>query len=280
MITENGLYPELSDAYQSSRGKQTPTQALTQSGIKVLLNETPFDFRNPSPRKSDEMDFGSIVHALALGKGAKFAVAPYDDYRTKDARAWRDETIADGLIPIKQAKMDEAESIAGIVRAKLHRLFDGRPYETEVPFYWKEGDTWCGGLADAWCEDMLMIADPKITMRLGMQARSQMINMGWDIQGAWTLRGFNAIFPQYAGRIRFANILVKPLPPFTSRVVALNEAWRHNAERECERALRIFQTCMATGIWPSYPDDIEMLDEPAWATNARMMAGIMEEMEQ
>lgn len=277
MITAPGLYPELSETYQNGRGKHTPTQALTQSGIKVLLNETPYDFRNPSPRKSDEMDFGSIVHALALGKGAKFVVAPFDDYRTKAAQTWRDEQIEEGLIPIKQAKFDDAESIAGIIRAKLHRLFKGKPYQTEVPFFWLEGETWCGGMADAWCESELLIADPKVTMRIGQMARSQMINFGWDMQAAWTLRGFNAIFPQHAGRIRFANILIKPAQPFTSRVVALNESWRHSAERECERALRIFQHCMKYNEWPGYPDGIEALDEPAWAMNARMMAGVMEE---
>lgn len=274
MIEHPGIYPEA--PYRTEN--LTPTPYLTQSGIKVLLTETPADFRHPSRKPaSTEMDFGSIVHKLALGKGAQFAVSPFDDYRTKDARAWRDDTIEAGLIPIKADKYDDAMKIAAAIIQKINHVLQGAEYLTEVPFFWQEGGVWCGGCMDVWCPDLLIAIDPKVTNRIGRRAQSHMINMGWDIQAAWYRRGLEKIMPDLAGHIRFANILVKPDEPFTARVIALNEAWRHSAEQECLRALRIFQTCQANDEWPGYPDGIEELDAPTWALNERVMAGAMEE---
>lgn len=278
MITAPGLYPELSDTYHSQR--HTPTRALSASGIKCLLNETPLDFITPKDKKSDAMNFGSVVHALALGKGAKFSVSPFDEYRTKEARQWRDDTIAEGLIPIKADDYDEAETMAAIIRDKIARILGGAPYQTEVPFYWQEGDTWCQGMLDVWCPDLLVGLDPKITPYVHRKAAAHMVNMGHDIQGAWYRRGLEAIMPEHAGRIRFANLLIKPEAPYTSRIVMMNEAWRASAESECLRALRIFDRCMATGEWPGYSNDIEMLDIPSWTLKERVEAEMMEDANQ
>lgn len=293
MITAPGLYPELSSSYFTEN--LTPTPYLSQSGIKTLLSETPFDYRNPSKRKSEDMNFGSIVHALALGKGSKFIVAPYDDYRTKDARAWKEEQQHMGLIPIKADKYADAEKIALVIQEKIRVALDGADYETEVPFFWQEneyvgtdrvvydptgpgyvggvtlmGSTWCGGMLDVWCDERSIALDPKITSAVPSPMRA-MVNFGWDLQAAWYRRGLESIFPDRAGRIRFANILVKPMEPFTSRLISINEAWRHGAERECLRALRIFQECTRTGVWPGYPDTVEEMDAPSWLLAQRMM---------
>jgi hypothetical protein len=271
MITEPGIYPELSDRYFTEN--LTPSPYLSQSGIKILLNETPFDYRNPPARKATgDMDFGSIVHAIALGKGSKFAVSPYDDYRTKDARAWRDETIEAGIIPVKADKWQDAVDMGEVIRSKVEKLLGGAEYQTEVPFFWQEGETWCGGMMDIWCPDLLVAIDPKVTKIVGKRAPAHIVNIGWDIQAAWYRRGLEQILPDDAGRIRFVNLLIKPEAPFTSRAIMLNEAWRSSAEAECIRALRIFQRCSAANEWPGYSDEIEALDAPGWTLNERMMA--------
>lgn len=271
MITAPGIYPELSERYHAEA--LTPTRCLTQSGIKVLLHETPFDYANPPEEEpSEEMNFGSIVHSLALGKLERFAISPFDDYRTKDARAWKEETIAAGQIPIKADKYDEAELVAAAIRDRLHSLIGDADYFTEVPFFWQEGETWCCGMADIWVPSLSLVIDPKVTGNIGLRAQSHIINMGWDIQAAWYRRGLEAITGQ---PVRFCNILAKPEHPFTTRVIGIGEGWHHSAEMECLRALRIFQECEASGVWPGYPD-MEELDAPAWLLGQRMMAEVME----
>lgn len=275
MITAPGLYPELSETYHSIQ--HAPTRALTQSGIKILLNETPFDYMNPPEKKSAEMAFGSVVHTLALGKGARFSVSPFDDYKTKDARQWRDDTNAEGLIPIKAEPFQNAQKIATIIKNKIDRVTQGEHYETEVPFFWQEGETWCSGMLDIWCPALLFGADIKITSILGKRLRAHVVNQGWDLQNAWYTRGLAKIMPEYAGRIRFGNILVHPKPPHNSRLTMINTGWRDSAEDECLRALTIFGKCMETNTWPGYPDDFEMLDIPAWTLKERIENGMMME---
>lgn len=274
-VTAPGLYPNLSETYHSMR--HTPTKALSASGIKVLINETPLDYITPKDKATAAMNFGTIVHSLTLAKHQKFSVSPFDDYRTKDARQWRDDTVAEGLIPIKEADFAEANAMAEILKKKIAHILGGAPYETEVPFYWQEGDTWCQGMLDVWCEDLLVGLDPKITPYVHKRAAAHMVNMGHDIQAAWYRRGLEKIFPEHAGRIRFANLLIKPDAPYTSRVIMMNEAWRASAEAECMRGLRIFDRCMAANEWPGYSDDIEMLDIPSWTLKERMEMEMMED---
>lgn len=279
-----GLYPEFADRYFTEQ--LTPTRCLTQSGIKTLLSETPADYKYGVRKQSSEMGFGAIVHALALGKGARFVVSEYDDYRTKAAREWRDEVVSAGRIPIKPEKYDEAQKIALVIQARIEQALGGAPYETEVPFFWQEWinysggsvpqgkiepvATWCGGMLDVWCESLSIALDPKITGAVPSPQRA-MVNFGWDLQAAWYRRGLERIFPSRAGHIRFANILVRPVEPFTSRLVTLNEGWRASAEQECQRALRIFQDCQRSGVWPGYADGIEEMDAPTWLLTQRAL---------
>lgn len=273
-VEHPGLYPDLSLLYHNEQ--LTPTRCLTQSGIKVLINETPLDYINAAPKRTRLMDFGSVVHSMALGKLQRFVLSPHEEYRTKEARAWRDSTYANNQIPMKAEEYADASAVAEMVKSKIDTILGGAPYETEVPFFWQEGSTWCGGMLDVWCEDRLLAIDPKITAHVGQRARSNMVNQAWDMQAAWYRRGLESIFPNHSGRIRFTNLLIKPEAPFTSRVVMLNEAWRHSAEMECLRGLRIFQECMRSGKWPGYPDSIEMLDAPAWMLAQRMQAEMEE----
>lgn len=262
-VTTPGFYPDLT--YRGGK-KTTPTRALTYSGIKILRDETPADFIAPRTKKTKAMDFGTIVHKLALDKGDEFTISPYDEFRTKEAKAWRDAAVENGETIIKPADLEEAEAMAKIVKERIKRVTQGAEYQTEVPFYWQEGDTWCSGMADVWCPDMAMVVDPKVTGYIhGEKARSHMFNMGWPLQAAWYMRGIAAIMPELEGRVKFANLLIKPDEPYTSRLLHINETWRTIAEGDCLRALDLFNRCTASGEWPGYGDEIEYMDPPTWA---------------
>lgn len=281
-ITTPGIYPNITPAGYH-RGI-TPDYALSASGIKILLNETPFDYRYRKRKPAtDAMRLGDVAHQIALNQGKGFAISPYDDYRTKEAREWRDEQIGAGIIPIKQDAFDEASEIAIIIRYRINRALDGADYLTEVPFAWIEqtehGETWCTGMMDVWCPERGIIIDPKITPYLhGDKARAHIGNMGWHWQNAWYRRGIGKIMPYLEGRVRFKNILVHPDDPHTSRVVEISEGWRAGAEQDCLRALATFAECQSTGIWPGYPED-EILDEPEWSTRMRLMKELEGEVE-
>lgn len=274
-ITTPGIYPDMT-AREYFAGA-TPTMALTSSGIKTLLNETPADFIGKKREATAAMRLGDVTHQLALGKGKGYVISPYDDYRTKDSREWRDAAIASGLVPIKQPDFDAAEAMAAIIRTRIEKALGGAEYLTEVPFFWQEGDVWCAGMMDVWCQSLGVVIDPKITGYVhGERARAHIANMGWHWQNAWYRRGLGKIMPEIAGRVRFANLLISDDEPHTSRLVEISEGWRTGAERDCERALATFAQCMATDTWPGYPDQ-EVIDEPTWLTNARLMRDMEDE---
>lgn len=271
-VTEPGLRPDLSAIYHGHR--HTPSRALSYSGIKILLNETPLDFITPKERKSEEMGFGTIVHKLALGKGAMFEISPFDDYRTKDARQWRDDCIAMGHVPIKADKFADARKMADIIQERIKRALDGALYETEVPFFWKDGDVWFSGMMDVWCAELNTVIDPKTTGNVHQFDR-EITKFGYHIQSALYRRGLDHIFPDNAGRHKFKILPIATEAPYVSRLISISEAWRAGAESDIAHAVRIFAECERTGFWPGYPDE-ETMDEPSWMMKLRIEREMME----
>lgn len=287
MITAPGIYPDITPIQYFA--EPCPFPACTNSTIKTILAETPADARyehaalNPDREviaANAAMITGDVVHQLALGKGRGIAVGPFDAWMSKEAKAFKAKALEDGLTPITEGKYAEAQTMAAVVKARIEQTLEqiarkrGLPtpseYQTEVVFAWVEntayGPIWCRGMADIWCEELAFIGDPKITGALtNDRIQGHTHKQGWARQGAWYTRGFGAIIPELAGRLIFANILIKPKPPYTERCVSPMEAWRTAAERECEKGLNIFAHCLTSNRWPGYAEGIEMLEAPPWA---------------
>ncbi len=97
LITKPGFYPEITpDEYFA---EPCPAPALTNSGIGTLLRYCPAKFAyqhpaigQPAEERADTAAryMGSLVHRLALDKGDDYVISPFVEYRTKEAKAWRD----------------------------------------------------------------------------------------------------------------------------------------------------------------------------------------------
>jgi hypothetical protein len=125
--------------------------SLSSSIANLLLAKTPAHARLAHPRLNPEvqespnaaMNLGSVAHEILLGKGGGFSVAPFDDYRTKEARAWRDETIANGRTPIKNDDYVIAGEMAKAVMIRMYSTPNaGRAFlvgDAETVVVWREG---------------------------------------------------------------------------------------------------------------------------------------------
>ena len=118
-----------------------------------------------------------------------------------------------------------------------------------------------------------MILDPKITTRLYDKRLGQhLVNMGWDRQAALYPYAVGKIYPELAGRVQFADLLLKPEPPYTSRLAAPDKAWKAVKLREAQKAMETFAYCLKESRWPGFPeDDVDLLEMPRWE-EARLMA--------
>lgn len=268
----------------------TPDPSLSNSGMKLLLNETPLDFAFNHPRLNPDAEAiaatvaqrrGDVVHQLALGKGRGYAIGEFADWRTGAAKAFRDEAIAEGLTPIKRADFDEAEIMAGVIRDRIKEALDGAAYETEVAIIWQEqtsaGPIWCKGLMDVWCEELATILDPKTTARLydGTVER-HLLDMGWDRQASLYPHGVGMVRPELAGRVKFADLMVKPKPPFTSRLVGIDKAWEYSSIKQCQLAIERFGRCLYAGRWPGFGTSVDRLVMPSWEDKRREAAELGE----
>lgn len=274
-----GLFPEISFAEYML--DPAPAPSISNSGISLLLSETPLDFAFDHPRlppvdpdklREDKLAhiLGSVTHRLALGKGAEYAVGEYDAWRSKEAKEFKAAAIAEGRCPITRDKFDECEVMAGILKERIDRALDGASYETEVVFLYQEetpfGPVWVRGMLDVWCSERAMILDPKITPRIynGMLDR-QFVNMGWDRQAALYTHALGRIFPELGGRVEFADLLVKPKPPYTSRLAAPEKGWRAMKLRESLKAMETFAYCLKEELWPGFPEnDVDIIHMPRW----------------
>lgn len=103
MITlEDGVYVNLEPEKYFAADRLGSTDLVT-------LHKTPADWWYRSRHNADyarkptpEMQFGSALHALVLEGEEAYAraavIPPFDNFRTKEAQAWRDATLAEGLL--------------------------------------------------------------------------------------------------------------------------------------------------------------------------------------
>lgn len=268
--------------------------SLSQSGIKILLDETPLDYAFQSPRhnpeavekaaKSAAMRRGDLVHQLALGKGRGYAIGDFPDWRTKAAGEFRKAAEAEGLCPALRHAFEEAEVMAEVIQERVKRVLDGASYETEVPIVWLEetpaGPIYCRGMLDIWCRERATILDPKVTANLGNgrpgaeKVERHAVNMGWDLQAGFYTRGVERLIPELDGRVRFGNLMIKPEAPFTSRLLWPSITAKRTAIYQARPAMLLFAQCQAAGRWPAYPEEGETLELPSFEENRRLEAEI------
>ncbi len=302
LVTEPGKYADITPSQYFA--EPCPAPAFTNSLIKLLIEETPKDAAYAHPaigQPAEEITAnlvkrrGDVVHQLALGKGRGYAVGEWDSWRTNDSKAFKEEALKMGVTPILQHEIAGATAMADILKSNIvttlrdigaERGMDepkgGWPYETEVVFACQfdvEGvSIWSRIMVDVWCEDLLVALDPKCTAYLtDKRAPAHIGNMGWDTQAALYPRVIETVNPEWAGRVVFADLMVKPKPPYTSRTVAIPESWKTVASMDIDHAMRIFAACIKSGDWPGYAPGIHWMQQPSWAQKLALERQMEEE---
>jgi len=123
----------------------------------------------PEPQ-SQFIDFGQLVHMLVLGGEDAFAVCEFDDFRSKAAREWRDEQIANHKNIVTKAQFEAVKTVVD-ERIEKHPLTSqyllGKGFKHEVEMYAKADGVELRGKADALKinGDSMIITDIKTTGR-------------------------------------------------------------------------------------------------------------------
>lgn len=234
-------------------------------------------------QRSAARELGSAAHATLLGIGDPIVVVDAEDWRTKAARAERDEAYAAGAVPLLAA---DHELVVAMAEA-LHRhpvagaLIRPDTGKAEQTLIWQDQVTgvWRRALLD-WLPHptpsphivgtRLIISDYKTTHCADPSYLAKaMFDFGYYQQADWYIAGAEAL--NLADEIHFLMICQEKEPPYLVTVVEPDFLALQRGRMRNRKALDLFRECSASGVWPgygvwpTYSNEVIPLALPPWA---------------
>lgn len=272
-IAEPGVYDLTAEEYHSDPCFEP---SLSNSIAKLLVSRTPRHAWAAHPRlnpayeaeHADKFDLGSAAHAFMLNDELAFAVIDADDWRTKEAKAIRDDAREAGKIPLLKEQWERVQMMVRSGRRQLdahkeasNAFTNGSPEKTLI---WKEGDVWCRARLD-WAPNSGPFFDDYKTTSASADPDEWariLFSLGFDMQAAFYLRGIKALGLHKDPQFRF--VVQELSEPFALCVMGLVPAALDLAEHKVARAIDIWRTCLKANYWPGYPDRTCYIEAPAW----------------
>ena len=254
-----------------------PAPSLSTGTACAIINECPAAARARHPRLSPEYeqshssasDIGSIAHdVLLMDDRSRVVLVQATDWRTKDAKAQREQAQAEGKITILADRWPKIEAMTKIARDALGKVAndlvgdpDGMEYEQTI--IWQEGGPWCRSRPDILFRNFDYAIDYKTTATsANPNAVAKLIaNQGYDVQAALVRAGTHAI----TGKTPDVIFMVQEVdPPYLVSFVGMAPMFAEMADKKLERAVATWKSCITTGRWPGYPAQVAWVDPPPW----------------
>lgn len=278
-IDQPGVYDLPPEVYH---GDPVAGGSLTATGARKLLPPScPAKYKawvDGDNKHSAALDLGGAAHATLLGVGDPIVRVDAANWRTKAARAERDEAYAAGAVPLLAADHELVEAMARALRkhpvaGTLIRPDTGKAEQTLV---WQDGvaGVWRRALLD-WLSDptprpngqpgtRLIISDYKTTHSADPEHLAKALyDFGYYQQADWYIAGAEAL--NLADEIRFLMICQEKEPPYLVTVAEPDYLSLQRGRMRNRKALDLYRQCRNTGIWPAYADDVIPLSLPTWA---------------
>jgi hypothetical protein len=279
-IAESGVWA-LSMAQYHSDICDGPS--VSNSGLKTIWDESPAhywcrSYLNPARIEETEerphFSLGRAAHHLLFlgrkGFDEEFVTRPeqWSDWRSKDAKLWREAALADGKTVITDS---ELELIAGMARSlAAHPLVKAGVLDgyVERSLVWKDQTgVWLKSRPDCIPNDSGDGADLKTTTSVRTDdLRRSIAAFNYPMQGALTAMAFENVLKRQLQT--FSLVFVETKPPHCVRVVTIKPDDIERGLKQVRAAVNTFAECWASGRWPGpggEQQDAEFLDVPEWA---------------
>lgn len=281
LVTEPGLYDEIPEARYHADDALAPTlgRSLSASGAKVLLrNPARFHYEREHPKPStDAMDLGSVAHHLILKRGGDLLIVDAYDWKAPANQKARKDARARGVVCIHRGEFLAAVRMA---RAVLNHEWslDGEPVgklgatlfakgKPEVSLYWTDEPTGvtCRGRID-WLHPGAIV-DVKTARDASPYGFAKACaDYGYRESAAHYTNGVEALTGK---RLPFWLVVVETAAPHMVAMYRFDERDLAYGDEQMRAALDTFAHCESTGEWPGYPNDIQTLEMPRWASALR-----------
>lgn len=266
-----GIYSGISnDAYHGGPG-------ISNSGLSLVARSPAHYWQaylNPQRQQrvpTPAMEFGTAVHTAILEPErfrADYVIQPAVNARTK---AGQEQLAAfarenPGKMMLSQADFDACCRVRLAVEnhaAADILLAEG---QAELSCYWIDDGVLCKCRPDflnidGWVVDVKTTEDA----RQDPFARS-IWNYRYYVQAAWYLEGLGittGVQPR-----GFLFLAIEKEPPHAIAVYAASVKMLLAGRAEYMRNLATYRECVATDVWPAYPEEIVPIELPAWAEKA------------
>jgi PDDEXK-like uncharacterized protein DUF3799 len=272
-VTAPGIYTM---PHQDYHADPAPVPSLSRSIGKLIIEASPLHAYVSHPRLGgappagiasgdEDMDVGTVAHALFLEGEDRIALVPFDTYQTKAAKELRDTARAEGKIPLKAKQAERVYRVVDALEAfrQQTKLFTaGKPEQTVV---WDEGDHWARCRID-WLPDdsAAPILDLKTTGGLAATNtwERQAFQFGADMQASMYPRGLEFVRGEPPDGVLF--VVAETDPPYAVRVFGMDPIALEVGASKMATARAIWSQCMKADAWPGYPPGIEYLMPPSW----------------
>lgn len=259
--------------------------SLSASIAKILIARSPLHAWGAHPKlgglkqeTTEAMETGNILDTLLAGGESAFACLPYEEFRTKEAKAARDAAKADGKIPMRIGQLDEYTADAANIRARLlAKGFDLATAKLQTCIVWDETATdgslvRCRGRLDYWWPTLGVVADLKTTPDVSPKCVTrQLLNLGMHIQEAAYTSALGKLMPDMAGRIPFKFLFAEPGGVCATNVVTTRASIKKLGSQAWQTAVDIWAACLKNNEWPDYPPT--NVEAPAWMMAEAMLDG-------
>lgn len=269
-ITEPGVYDGIpADDYHAH-------PALSSSGARKLLPPScpalfKYEQDNP-PAPKDEFDFGHAAHLMVLGAGPELVTVDADNWRTKKAQDAAKAAHARGAVPLLPAQYERVQAMAKALREHdtARALFAPGTGLPEQSLFWTDRRTGVQLRARLdWLRHpgagRLIVPDYKTARAVDPEAISKAVNdHGYFMQAAWYLAAVQALGLAGEDAV-FVFVFQQKTAPYLVTLAELDVNALKIGRALNRRAIDLFKTCVETGRWPSYSDDVITTPLPAYA---------------
>lgn len=276
MIDKAGIYDVPFETYLG--GKLTPTPPLSASVIKTMLLKSPKHAANEHPdiggRREEEetksSGIGTVAHAMIMKQQDKrIAVSPYPEFRTNEAKAWRDLNLAKGMIVVKEDDYNAAKSMTASFLPTMEQFskelgesFPTDQYEKTVVA--EIDGVWCKIRVDAIGQSLWDLKSTGTEYNPQKWVKNQLFTLKYDITVAFYKKVWAALTGEDK---RFILAVLEQNDPFDAYPVIIPEQSIEKANEQVAWALRTWRTGLATGKWAGYAAGrVVYAQIPPWET--------------
>lgn len=263
----------MTDDYQKRK-------ALSASMAWAMVSECPAQAWHSSPWNPDyveenaaHFDIGKAVHLAVLEPETladRVWILDYADWRSKEARAARDQAYIEGKIPLL---MEKDYTLVLQMRRQLENsdavdLLFGEGMN-EYAYYWEWDGVPCKAKADRIIPRGIVdlktapYASPEVFQRA-------VLRDGHHLRAVWYIDGYAAGWAtsQIDHRPDYLFVVVAKEEPHLVSIFRLDEGAIERGRTLYRRALHLFRQCQETGIWPTYTgaagEKITTINLPTW----------------